>query len=137
MNLNTLLPKSTTEAGWMWALERGTTGWTELELRIAVRDAAQECRYFPRPADVIARRPHRPRDPVDAEPDRPDVCSSCGVHWYYAGYHSGDGLVHARLRCDCPRAGAGWDHPEALAWRETDRDLVEAGFGNPHHRGVP
>ena len=64
-----------------------------------------------------------------------DVCSRCGSHRYYAGYwiaHARE--VHPRLRCDCPQPGSGWEHPEALAWREDDERLVREGYSPLHQR---
>lgn len=123
-------PAKMQQDGWLWALQAGTRGWSEFELRIATQQAAASCRFFPRPADLIAHRPLRRPDQRSATPSGagPDVCRSCGVHWYYAGYRTPSGVVSPRLRCDCPRASAGWEHPDALAWRETDVDLVGAGY---------
>lgn len=113
--------------GWVWALSGHLADWSSFELRAAVRDAAAECRFFPRPADILARRPKSAGAVAPAVASTMDHCLTCGSHLFYAGYAAAHG-VFPRLRCACPPVGDGWNHPDALAWREDDEKLVAAGY---------
>lgn len=114
--------------GWVWATQTATRGWTEEEFQAAVRVSASECRFFPRPRDVAERRPFKATPVATEDGPTRDECRSCDQHRYYAGYRLPDGTIGARLRCDCPQPGSGWDHPEALAWVEDKPELVAAGY---------
>jgi hypothetical protein len=116
-------------AGWTWAIQSGTRRWSLFEFRVAVKHAAAHCRFFPKPKDIVDARPFKGSA---AEPEQAvvgaDVCASCQQHFHYAGFMMPSGIVQPRLRCGCKHNGSGWDHPDALAWRESDRGLVEAGY---------
>ncbi len=70
--------------------------------------------------------------------DRPEtavgpdgVCNVCHTHFWYAGYEMPNGQVHPRPRCGCPPSGSGWDTEAAAAWRETDANILAAGWRTP------
>jgi hypothetical protein len=116
-------------AGWTWAVQNGTKRWSSFEFRVAVKHAAAHCRFFPKPKDIVDARPFKGSA---AEPEAAaagaDVCASCKTHFRYAGFRMPNGHVMPRLRCDCRQAGVGWDHPDALAWSETNDALISAGY---------
>lgn len=129
------LPAKITMAGWIWGVEHATRGWTEFEFRVAVKDAAATCTYFPKAKNIRENRPITEKTPqVEAGPQR-DECQSCGKHRYYAGFRCPNGEVHPRLRCDCPQSSTRWDHPDAVRWSEDKAEMVAAGYSRSVHAG--
>lgn len=110
-------------------LQRALLGWSVAEFHSAIGDAIAEERYFPRVAAIRKYRPGRVPGPR-AEPG-PDICPRCRQHWYFAGFEMPSGDVLPRLRCGCAQGSTRWDTPAAVAWVETDADLVRDGYGAP------
>lgn len=122
-------PRGMTPDGLVTGLRRSTRGWSEREFQSAIDAAIATEKYWPGIPAIVAARPPATRAVIETRESGPDTCPGCGVHRYYAGYRLHDGTVHPRLRCDCPQPGAGWDHPDALAWQEADAAQVTAGYG--------
>lgn len=119
-------PNSGTKDGWVWGVRAATRGWTEMEFHVAVKDAAVNCRYFPRPNDLVGRRPNRAPDPVDPDGGA-DLCRACKAPYQYAGYQQGTmrgkpGAVYGRLRCQCPKSDPGWETEAAQDWRPAENE---------------
>lgn len=124
-------------------LRRHVKHWTRGDLERAVTLAIAQLRYFPSVGDLI-RVAHEVtrRDDVDAARRAQQAgtrCDQCGEHYFYAGYWCPGGVVLPRIRCACPQAGRGWEHPDALAWQESDPVMTGAGFSPPRERaqGAP
>lgn len=112
-------PKGGDVDGWKWGVKRATRGWTSDEFAEAVKDAAVNCRYFPRPADLLSRRPAKVFDPTKEHDGQ--TCRRCEERYRYAGYQHGTmagkpGRVYGRLRCGCPKSDPGWDTDAAESW---------------------
>lgn len=128
-------PNSGTKDGWTWTMRAATRGWSEMEFHVAVKDAATNCRYFPKPAEVLTRRPGKQVEVVTDHTGENDICRACGQRYRYAGYQQGVlrgrlGNVIARFRCDCPKSDPGWHTEAAASWSPLAHDawMIDQGL---------